>query len=180
MWILISTWLPPSCDQWSELTDDGGCGASLPFAAPAMVRFILRLWTLPHKLTSRTSILFPETQTRCASLVCELSSVCEKHIWQYYVCVQNKTECFHCTTVLHQKVIMMRVASVAVVQNAEPTLMQALMSRGRRTHEHSSNVAFIAGATVRSRLTAEAVQWHNNEVWPSPFLFSCCGIIKLV
>ena len=74
------------------------------------------------------------------------------------VCVQNKTECFYCTIVLHQKVILMRVASVAVVQNAEPTLMQALMSRGRRTHEHSSNVVFTAGATVHSRPIAEAVQ----------------------
>ena len=74
------------------------------------------------------------------------------------VCVQNKTECFYCIIVLHQKVILKRVASVAVVQNVEPTLMQPLMSRGRRTHEHSSNVVFAAGATVRSRPIAEAVQ----------------------
>ena len=44
----------------------------------------------------------------------------------------------------------MRVASVAVVQNVEPTLMQALMSRGRRTHEHSSNVVFTADSRGRS------------------------------
>ena len=74
------------------------------------------------------------------------------------VCVQNKTECFYCIIVLHQKVILKRVASVAVVQNAEPTLMQALMSRGRRTHEHSSNVVFAVGDIVHSRSIDKAGQ----------------------